>query len=146
MRPYNYSNMRFHGLRAPGLMAKSPIIGLTLFLLGSLTFGVLAYYVRSNAAILQWDMSIAKTFRDAQINAPWSLMENMLFGCFVGKEVVILIGAILAIYFLHKRFWRELTMVVIGLGGGGVIWFFLSRYFDRPRPTDHLDVLVLSGP
>jgi len=117
-----------------------------MFLLGSLTFGVLAYNLRTNEAFLQWDMTIAKTFRAAQTNAPWSLMENILFGCFVGKEVVIVIGTILEIYFLHKHFWRELAMVLIGLGGGGLIWYFLSRYFDRPRPANHLDVLLLSGP
>src|SRR5678816_19677 len=37
-------------------------------------------------------------------------------------------------------------MILIGMGGGVLIWYFLSRYFDRPRPTDHLDVLLLSGP
>jgi undecaprenyl-diphosphatase len=141
-----FSRNTFQGLRSPGLFAKWPIIGLTMFLLGSLTFGVLAYNLRTNEAFLQWDMTIAKTFRAAQTNAPWSLMENILFGCFVGKEVVIVIGTILAIYFLHKHFWRELAMVLIGLGGGGLIWYFLSRYFDRPRPANHLDVLLLSGP
>ena len=134
------------GLRSPGFFAKLPIIGLMMFLLGSLTFGVLAYNVRTNDAFLQWDMTIAKTFRATQINAPWNLMENILFGIFVGKEVVILIGTILAVYFLYKHFWQELAMVLIGLGGGGLTWYLLSRYFDRPRPADHLDVLQLSGP
>jgi membrane-associated phospholipid phosphatase len=138
--------MTSQGLRSPGLLAKWPIIGLTMFLFGGIIFGVLAYNLKTNEAFLQWDMTIAKTFRDAQINAPWSWMENILFGCFVGKEVVILIGTILAIYFLHKHFWRELAMVLIGLGGGGLIWYFISSYFDRPRPADHLDVLLLSGP
>jgi undecaprenyl-diphosphatase len=138
--------MTSHGLRSRGLLAKQPIIGLTLFLLGGLTFAFLAYQLKTNQALLQWDLTIAKTFRAAQINAPWSLMENLLFGCFVGKELVILIGTILAVYFLYKRFWQELTMVLIGLGGGGLVWYGLSRYFDRPRPADHLDVLELSGP
>jgi membrane-associated phospholipid phosphatase len=137
--------MTFPGLRSSGLLARQPIMGLMMFLVGSLTFAVLAYHVNSSQVLLQWDMTIAKTFRAAQSNAPWSLMENILFGCFLGKEVVILIGTILTIYFLHKQFWRELAMVLIGLGGGGLIWYFLSRYFDRPRPADHLDVLVLSG-
>ncbi len=141
-----FSANTLEGLHSPGFFAKLPIIGLMMFLFGSLTFGVLAYNVGTNGAFLQWDMTVAKTFRAAQTNAPWSLMENILFGIFVGKELVILIGAILAVYFFHKHFWRELTMVLIGLGGGGLIWYLLSRYFDRPRPADHLDVLLLSGP
>ena len=134
------------GLRSTGLFARSPILGLTIFLLGSLTFGILAYQLKSNGSLIQWDMTVAKTFRAMQEKAPWPLMEDMLLGCFLGKEVVILIGAILSAYFLYKRFWPEFTMVVIGLGGGGLIWYALSLYFDRPRPTDHLPVLQLSGP
>ena len=143
---YTPRRNNFQGLRSPGLLARLPVIGLTMFLVGSLTFGVLAYQLKTNEVLLQWDMTTAKTFRAMQTNAPWSLMENLLFGCFVGKEVVILTGMSLAIYFLHKRFWRELVMVLMGLGGGGLIWYFLSRSFDRPRPADHLDVLILSGP
>jgi undecaprenyl-diphosphatase len=138
--------MIFHGLRSPAVLAKKPIIGLTMFLFGSLTFGVLDYLLKTNEAFLQWDMEIAKMFRAAQINAPWSLMENILFGCFLGKELVVLVGTILAIYFLYQHFWQELAMILIGLGGGSSTWYFLSRNFDRPRPVDHLDVLVLSGP
>ena len=141
-----FSANTLQGLRSSGLFARLPVIGLTMFFVGSLTFGVLAYHLRTNEASPQWDMTIAKTFRAAQIDAPWSLMENVLFGCFLGTEVVILIGTILAVYFLYKRFWQELAMVLIGLGGGALIWVVLSHYFDRPRPTDHLDVLVLSGP
>jgi undecaprenyl-diphosphatase len=86
-------------------------------------------------------MAVAKTFRTLQINASWNVMENILFGIFLGKEVVALIGATLVLYFFHKRFWRELTMTVIGLGGGGMLWLLLSRSFDRPGPADHLDLL-----
>jgi undecaprenyl-diphosphatase len=116
-----------------------------MFLAGGLIFGVLAYILRTDDALLQWDMTMAKTFRATQINAPWTLMEDILFGLFIGKQVAILIGTILALYFFHKRFWRELTMTGIGLGGA-LLWFALSRYFHRPRPADHLDVLQLTGP
>lgn len=73
-------------------------------------------------------------------------MENMLFGTFLGREVVFLIGTILAFYFVHKRFWRELALVVIGLAGGASLGYVLSLQIDRPRPTDHLDVLIPAGP
>ena len=141
-----HSRNTLRGLRSPGLFAERPVIGLTMFLTGGLLFGLLAYLLRTNEALLQWDMNVAKTFREAQVNAPWPWMEDVLFGCFLGKEVALLIGTILAVYFLHKRFWRELAMVVIGLSGGGFLWYLLSRIFDRPRPEDHLEVLRLSGP
>jgi membrane-associated phospholipid phosphatase len=136
----SFTKNTFQDLRSPGLFAKLPILGITMFLFGSLIFGILAYSLRTDA-LLQWDMTTAKMFREVQISAPWSSMENILFGIFVGKEVVILIGTILAIYFLHKHFWCELMMELTSLGGGVLIWVVLSRYFDRPPPTDHLEVL-----
>jgi membrane-associated phospholipid phosphatase len=140
------SRNTFYNLRSPGLFAKWPIVGLTMFLVGSLVFGVLAYNLSTNGPLLQWDMTVAKTFHIDTLNIPSGLVEYILFGFFVGKEIIILIGMILAIYFLYRHFWRELVMVLTGLGGGSLLWYFLSRYFDRPRPAAQLDVLVLRDP
>jgi membrane-associated phospholipid phosphatase len=136
----------FSNLRSPGLFADWPIIGLVMFLLGSLVFSMLAYNVGTHGSFIQWDMATAKTLHAAALNIPASLVEYVIFGFFVGKEIIITIGAILAIYFLHKRFWRELAMVLVGLGGGGLIWYALSRYFDRPRPPSQLSVISLTDP
>jgi len=136
----------FHNLRSPGLFAKWPIVGLTMFLLGSLTFSVLADQVGKNGPLLEWDMTLAKTLHADALNTPAGLVEYILFGFFAGKEIVIVIGMILTMYFLYKHFWRELAMVLIGPGGGGLIWYSLSHYFDRPRPTNQLDVLLLRDP
>jgi undecaprenyl-diphosphatase len=133
-------------LRSPGLLGKSPLIGLTLFLLGTVVFSFLAYNVKPDGALVQWDMTTAKALQAAAKSIPPALVEYVLFGFFLGKELVITLGTILAVYFLYKRFWRELAMVLIGLGGGGLIWYFLSHYFDRPRPPTQLDVLVLRDP
>jgi len=136
----------FHNLRSPGWFAKWPLIGLMLFLLGSLTFSALAYNVRTNGPLLQWDMTAAKMLHADAKNTPSSLIEYIIFGFFVGKEIIIVIGTILAIYFLYKHFWRELAMVLFGLGGGGLIWYFLSHYFDRPRPATQMDIISLTDP
>jgi undecaprenyl-diphosphatase len=142
-----FQGSTFQGLRSPGLFAKRPIIGLVLFLFGTLIFGALAYSLKTNKAFVQWDMGIATAFHVAEPNVPWPYMENLLFGFFLGKEMVIAIGVILAIYFIYKRFWRDLMLALISFSGGGLIWYFLSRYFDRPRPPYQLkDVLVLSDP
>ncbi len=139
------SRNTFRDLRSPGIFAKWPIIGLTMFVLGSLSFGALAYNVETNAALLRWDMTAAQTLHAAAQNIPSALVEYLIFGFFLGREIVVLIGTILGIYFLYKRFWRELTMVLIGVGGGGLLWYFLSRYFDRPRPPTQMDI-ILSDP
>jgi len=136
----------FHDLRAPGLLAKRPLLGLILFLSGILVFGFLAYGIRPNGPLVQWDITTAKAWRADTLNVPGSLVEYILFGFFLGKEMVITIGIILMIYFLYKRFWREFGMVLIGLGGGGLLWYVLSRYFDRPRPESPFHVFALGDP
>jgi undecaprenyl-diphosphatase len=136
----------FDNLRSPGWLANWPIIGLALFLLGGLTFGALAYGVTASTAFTQWDMTTTKAVHATVMKIPASLVEYILFGFFLGKELILAVGAILAIYFLRKRFWRELTMVFAGIAGGSLIWYALSQYFARPRPADQLDVLRLTDP
>jgi len=137
----------FQGLRAPGLFAKWPMIGITMFLLGSLLFGSLAYNVETkNRALLQWDQANAQTFHAEEQKIPPSLAEYVIFGFFVGREMIILLGGILAIYFIHKRYWREFMMVLWGPGLGGLLWFALSRFFNRPRPPIQMDVVAITDP
>jgi Membrane-associated phospholipid phosphatase len=138
------NTFQFQGLRSPGLFARLPWIGLMMILLGSLAFGALGYAVKSSDPFLQWDMSATKTLYNAGKSLPSSLMEYVIFSFFLGKEIIIIIGAILAIYFLFKHFWQELAMVSIGWSGAGLIWYFLSQYFDRPRPPNQLAVLRLA--
>ncbi len=136
----------FRDLRSPGFLAKRPLIGLTLFLLGIFVFSLLAFSVRPNGPLLPWDTATSKALRADALNVPVSLIEYFLFGFFLGKEMIAMIGLILSIYFLYKRFWRELGMVWIGLGGGVAIWYSLSRYFNRPRPSTPFDTLPLNDP
>lgn len=134
-------------LRSPGILAKWPVIGIIMFLLGSLLFGALAINVADkNPALLRWDQSTIKTFQTAEKSIPSPLVEYVIFGFFVGREIIVILGTVLAIYFFHKRYWREFMMVLWGPGLGGLLWFALSRYFDRPRPPTQLDVLAITVP
>ena len=64
----------------------------------------------------------------------------MIFGFYLGEHVIVAIGALLAVYFLFRRFWPEFWMVGIAWTGEGGIWLFLSQYYGRPRPI--FDVAV----
>jgi membrane-associated phospholipid phosphatase len=134
-------------LRSPGWLATRPGIGLAMLLLGSILFIALAYGVKmANGPILQWDTAATKALHAQLKNIPASLVEYVIFGFFAGKEMVIAIGVILAVHFIYKRFWRELAMVLIGLGGGAMIWYFFNQYFGRPRPAGQLPILPLTDP
>jgi undecaprenyl-diphosphatase len=129
-------------LRVPGWLAKWPIIGIVMVLVGGLLFGAFAYNVWTKGPLLQWDVPLSKELHNEAVKEPPRIIELLIFGFFVGKELVQVITIILALYFLHKRFWRELAMLVVGLGGGAIIWYFLIGIFNRPRPTEQIGIVV----
>ncbi|HEX9386740.1 MAG TPA: phosphatase PAP2 family protein [Anaerolineales bacterium] len=129
-------------LRVPGWLAKWPIIGIVMFLVGSLMFGAFAYNVWTKGPLLQWDVPLSAELHNEAIQEPPRIIELLTFGFFVGKELVQVITVILGLYFLHKRFWRELAMLLIGLGGGALIWYFLIGIFNRPRPAAQIGIVV----
>jgi undecaprenyl-diphosphatase len=114
-------------------------------LFGTILFGALAYGVTNSPAMLQWDLSTAKAIHAYAKTISSPLMEYVIFGFFIGRELIVILGTILAVYFFHKRFWREFTMVLVGSGGGALLWYFVSMYFNRPRPSEQLDI-PLAGP
>src|SRR5689334_1824792 len=130
------------GLRTPGWFAKWPMIGIVMFLVGGLMFGAFAYNVQTKGPLLQWDVPLAKEFHNEAVKEPPRIIQIMTFGFFTGREVAQIICIILGIYFLHKRFWREFWMLLLGVGGGAALWYFLSRFFDRPRPPEQLGIAV----
>jgi membrane-associated phospholipid phosphatase len=130
------------GLRVPGWLAKWPLIGVLMFLVGSLMFGALAYNVWTKGPLLQWDVPLTTELHSEAVEEPPRIIELLTFGFFVGKELVQVIAIILALYFLHKRFWRELAMLLVGLGGGAIIWYFLIGIFNRPRPEAQIGIVV----
>lgn len=133
------------GLRSPGLFGKRPIIGITMFIIGSLIFITLAYNLVNNGPLIQWDLSLAKWFHTFALNSSPLLTNLMIAGYYVGNWGLIITGILLGLYFLYKRFWRELVMVAVSLGGSGLIFLALSNIFNRPRPSILFDQLIWSG-
>src|SRR5512138_3093539 len=130
------------GLRSPGWLAGWPVVGVILFLIGASLFGAIAYNVWTKGPLLQWDAPLAKEMHADAVKQPARIIELLTFGFFVGKELLQVIVIILAVYFLYKRYWPELAMLLIGSGGGALIWYFLIGIFNRPRPTEQLGIVV----
>jgi membrane-associated phospholipid phosphatase len=130
------------GLRVPGWLAHWPIVGVILFLIGSLLFSAVAYSVWTKGPLLQWDAPLTQQLHADAIKQPPRIIELLIFGFFVGKELLQVIVVILGLYFLYKRFWPELAMLLIGSGGGAIIWYFLIEIFKRQRPTEQIGIVV----
>ncbi len=121
-------------LCTPGLFGKKPIIGLTMFAIGSLIFIVLAFNLIKQGPLIKWDFSIAESLHALALKSPAFVINIMIIGYYVGLQGIVLVAVLLALYFLYKRFWCELVMVSISLGLSGPIFLILSHIFKRPRP------------
>ncbi len=132
----------FDDLRSPGLFAKRPTVGILMFVFGTLVFGAIAYAVSTKPAVTQWDIDIARRIHAVALTIPSALVEYLVFGFFVGREIIVLLAGGLAIYFLRKRYWREFAMILLGPGVGGLLWYVLCRFFDRPRPTIQMNIAL----
>ncbi len=129
-------------LCAPGLLAKWPMIGLILFIFGSLVFGALSYNLLAQGPLLVWDKLIANTLPAIGLKSPAYVKTLMDTGFYIGKEVIIVLGILLGLYFLYKRYWQELTMLAIGQAGATLLFLSLTAVFARPRPPTQMWIIV----
>jgi membrane-associated phospholipid phosphatase len=129
-------------LRATGLLAKWPIIGITLFVFGSLIFGGLTYNLLANGPLLVWDRLIANTLPAIGLKSPVYVKDIMIAGFYTGKEVVTGLTILFCLYFLFKRYWQELAMMAIGWTGSALLFNALSMLIGRMRPSTQIWIIV----
>jgi undecaprenyl-diphosphatase len=141
-----HEHTTLEGLQTPGAFRKWPIVGVSLILLGALSFAGLGYNLITNGPLLQTDTVIYKDMISQAGNAPPRISELMLFGFFVGKQVILVLVTLLSIYFVYKRYWRELAMLLISSAGGSFVWNFFVSYFARPRPPQQTGLAVTTVP
>lgn len=128
------------GLHSPGVFARRPMIGLVMLILGGSLFGVLALSLTTNGLLIQMDVPVANGLHAIALqSAPW-VRDVMIFGFYLGEHAIALIGAALCVYFIYKRFWPELIMVVVAWAGEASMWLVLSGYFHRQRPVFDVSV------
>lgn len=133
--------------RPEGFLARRPAIGLGLFLLGGLIFAILAFSVRTNGPLLAWDMPIDQALHAYATHDSRLGLEAMRFSGTLGRETALVVTVLLGLYWLWKRLWHEMSMLVIGVLGGNLWFELLSNLFGRHRPVwvDPLDPLPGPG-
>jgi undecaprenyl-diphosphatase len=120
--------------RSPGLLAKQPIIGWIMFIFGSLVFGALTYNLIAGGPLLAWDRSLATLLPAMAVKSPAFIEVLMNAGFYLGKEVIMVLDLLLAIYFFRKKYWQEFSMVTIGWIGAALLFYFMSTFIARTRP------------
>jgi undecaprenyl-diphosphatase len=130
-----------------GLLARFPVLGLVLLLLGGLIFGLLAVNVQTNGPLLAWDMPIDQAFHVYATHGSRLAFDAMRFSGALGRETALGVTVLLGLVWLWKRHWRALSMLLIGVAGGGVWFQMLAGFFMRHRPVwpDPLDPLPGPG-
>jgi membrane-associated phospholipid phosphatase len=129
-------------LPAPHLLARWPIIGWIMFIFGGLLFGALTYNLYAHGPLLQWDRALANTLPAIGLKSPLFVKYIMIAGFYLGKDVLNGVDVLLGLYFLYKRYWRELTLVTVGWGGAALIFHFLSTFIGRIRPPTQIWIIV----
>lgn len=124
----------FHDIRSPGWFAEHPYIGLAMFLVGGLVFGIVAYHLVTGGSLIASDVPLAERMHATALQSPGWVKTVMIVGYFVGDQFLAVVGILFAIYFVRKRYWRELTMLTFGFGISALLFLLLAHTFDRPRP------------
>jgi undecaprenyl-diphosphatase len=128
-------------------LARHPRWGVAVMLAGIFTFAALAFNVRTNGPLTTLDVPLADGLHDRAVHGPELARKAAIFTGTFGKESAGIILAVFIIYWLLRRQWRPLTMIVLGVVGGNVWFEVLSRFFQRHRPVfpDPLDPLPGPG-
>lgn len=130
------------GLRSPHLLAQYPMIGVWMFIIGTVVFLALLGNYLLNGPLVRLDKFLAATLPKMALAGPPFLEYIMDAGFYIGKQVIMVIDALLVIYFLYKRYWEELMTVTVGWSGAAVLFYYLSTYIDRPRATNQIWIIV----
>jgi undecaprenyl-diphosphatase len=116
-------------------------------LLGGLLFSVLAVNVRTGGPVLAWDLPIIQALHAYAIHDSRLGFDAMRFSGTLGRETAAVITVLLILFWLWKRHWHELSMLLVGVIGGNIWFEILSNLFARHRPVfpDPLDPLPGPG-
>ena len=130
------------GLHSPGMFAKWPMIGLIMFLVGGLAFGALTYNLLAQGPLLQWDRTLATILPVIGLQNPATLKPIMNAGYYIGDWGIIGLAILFSIFFLVKRSWQELAMVVLGTVGTTILFESLSNLIGRARPPTQIWIIL----
>jgi membrane-associated phospholipid phosphatase len=130
-----------------GYLARHPALGWGLMLLGGLLFGILAFSVVTNGPLTAWDKPIVQALHARAVQDTPFDIQAMLFGGYFGEEISLGLAAVLVFYWLWKRRWHLISMLLIGMAGGTTWFYILTNWIGRHRPIFADPIIpALTGP
>ncbi len=113
-----------------------------MFIFGSLVFAGLTYNLLAQGLLLAWDRATANTLPAIALKGPGYLKSLMDAGYIIGDQAIMVLGGLIALYLLFKRFWKALAMLAFGQIGSSSLFLLLSGYFARPRPPTQIWIVL----
>ncbi len=130
----------------PSLLARHPWVGVLVSLIGIALFALLAFNVQTNGPLVQLDSPLAQALHNQARHGSWVVLAIMWFFSATGREGIMLFMIILSIAWIIQKRWRELTMLIYGVGGAEGLFQTLGHVVNRHRPVFPDPLEVLSGP
>ena len=128
------------------LLARRPWVGILVMLVGIAIFALLAFNVVTNGPLIQQDQPIAQALHYQARHGSWVILGIMWFFSATGMEGIMMFILVLAVIWIWQRRWRELTLLIYGVGGGEMLFQTLGHIFNRHRPVFPDPLEHLSGP
>lgn len=128
-------NKKSGGLRSKDTLIKHPVFYSTLILISCLIFGLLAFLIHGQGALVRWDIATVNSMHNLALASPAWVKGIMVLGDYIGLQGYLAISVLLALYFLIKKFWKEFFMVLITCVGQSPLFLGLTNLFARPRPV-----------
>lgn len=134
-------------LAAPGALARYPLLGFGVALIAMLVFAFLAWDVISRAPLTLEDALIVRAIHLRAVQGPPLIVLAMRISGFLGEYMIVILSLILGIFWLRRRAWRPISLLVVGVVGGELLFQVLSLSIGRQRPQfpDPLEVLTVPG-
>jgi undecaprenyl-diphosphatase len=133
-------------LRSPDLLAKKPQIGWIMFIVGVFVFTLLAINLKANGPLLKVDTSVTNALHNTALNVSKGMLNFIKLGWTFGNEGVMVLGGLMGLYFIIRRYWKEFWLTLVGFGGS-LLFLALSHLFNRHRPVFAVPVATtLTGP
>jgi undecaprenyl-diphosphatase len=124
-----------------------PFLGLVLVLIGLLVFGAFAIDLVNHGPLVSVDQSLAIQMHQADFTDPPAIVDAIHVSSFwLGREICEGLAVGLSIFLLIKKYWRDFWIIALGGAGGGVVWYTLTRLFNRPRPSFPVSIEHLTDP
>lgn len=128
------------------VLVRNPGFGLLVFIIGAAIMGVLTYNVLHNGPLTKFDQPLAQALHYDARNGPWPILLLMWGFSALGQAGIMMFMLLLAIVWAVHHHWRNIAMILFGVGGGEALFQLIGGMVNRHRPVFPDPLEKLPGP